>query len=81
MPRIDTTDKRQKWQWGCPAPQRHRDWRVVDGLIQCRSCEETYRELVNLATDEIVPREQIDVVGPHADSKLGMPGPDAPEGV
>ena len=73
MHRIDTTDATARWEWACPAPQRHRDWRVVDGLIQCRSCGETYRELVNLASGEIVPREEIEVVGPGADAKLAMP--------
>lgn len=75
MHRIDATDADAKWRWACPDPARHRDWRVVDGLFECRSCGQTYRELVNLKTGERVPREEIEVVGPHADhkGKFGRP--------
>jgi ribosomal protein L37AE/L43A len=75
MHRINTYDSREKWRWACPAPDRHRDWRVVDGLFECRSCGETYRELVNLETGERVERSNIEVVGSHAGHKgaLGRP--------
>jgi len=69
MPRIDTSDSDEKWRYACPSPKRHRDWRIVDGLIECRSCGETYRTLVDLETGEHVQREDIELVGPHADSK------------
>ena len=69
MNRIDTRDTAEKWRWACPHPKRHRDWRVTDGRFECRSCCETYRELVNLETGEHVPREHIEFVGPEADSK------------
>jgi len=75
MYRIDTTDTEQKWRFTCPAPGRHRDWRVVDGLFECRSCGETYRALIDRATGERVPRGQIEIVGPHADhqGRFGSP--------
>ena len=75
MVRINTTDPRHKWQWGCPAPDRHRNWRVCDGVFECRTCGETYRCLVNLETGEKVPREEIELVGPEADhqGEFGRP--------
>jgi ribosomal protein L37AE/L43A len=69
MRRIHTTDKREKWQFACPTPKRHRDWRVVDGLFECRSCRETFSELVDLETGERVAREEVEIVGAHADHK------------
>jgi len=68
-PRIDTTNDREQWRYACPSRKRHRDWRVVDGLFECRSCGETYSELVDLETGERVPREEIELVGAHADYK------------
>ena len=69
MYRIDTTNTREKWRWACPSPKRHANWRVTDGMFECRSCGETYDELVNQETGERVPREKIEFVGPDADSK------------
>lgn len=69
MPRIDTTNPRHRWQWACPAPGRHRNWRVVDGLFQCMSCGDTFGELRNLETGELVPREEIEVVGTGSKTK------------
>lgn len=69
MHRIDTTTPDQKWRYACPAPARHRSWRVVDGLFECRACGETYRVLVDTKTGDRVPRESMEIVGPHADSK------------
>jgi len=75
MYRIDTTTDREKWQFACPGPDRHRDWRVTDGVFECRSCSETYTELVHLPTGDRVRREQIEFVGPHADhqGQFGQP--------
>jgi len=75
MERIDTTDALEKRRYACPHPRRHRDWRVVDGLIECRSCSETYTELVDLKTGKRIPRDEIDFVGPHADhqGQFGKP--------
>lgn len=75
MRRIDTSESDQKWRYGCPAPERHRDWRVVDGLFECRSCCETFGELVDLETGERIPRESVEIVGPHADhqGQFGRP--------
>lgn len=67
--RIDTTDTEQRWRYACPHRKRHRDWRVVDGLFECRSCGETYRELIDLETGDRIPREEIELLGAHADHK------------
>jgi hypothetical protein len=80
MPRIDTHDKTKKWRYTCPSPARHHNWRVVDGLIECRSCGETYSALVDTETGERIPREDLEIVGPHADSKLAFGDPAVPEG-
>jgi len=80
MHRIETHDTEQKWQWACPDKRRHRDWRVVDGLFECRSCGCTYRCLVNLATGEKVPREEIEVVGAHASHKGAFGKPTVEDG-
>lgn len=69
MHRIDTSEPREKWPWVCPTPFRHRDWRVVDGLFECRSCDETFRELKNLETGDRVRRKDVEIVGPDADHK------------
>jgi ribosomal protein L37AE/L43A len=75
MVRIDTSNLLQKRRYACPHQRQHRDWRVVDGLIECRSCGETYRELVDLKTGETIRRDDIDFVGPHADhqGQFGKP--------
>lgn len=75
MFRIDTTREQERWQFACPAPARHRDWRVTDGCFECRSCGETYAELIHLKSGERVAREHIEFVGPHADhqGEFGQP--------
>jgi ribosomal protein L37AE/L43A len=75
MYQIDTTNTREKWKWVCPTPHEHRDWRVVDGLFECRSCGNVFRELRNVRTGECVPREQIEVVGSDADHKSAFGKP------
>lgn len=69
MRRIDTTDTRAKWRYACPSPKRHANWRVTDGMFECRSCGETFDELVDRKTGERVAREKIEFVGPYADSE------------
>jgi len=69
MHRIETHDEKQRWEWACPTRFRHRDWRVVDGLFECRSCGETFKELVHLPTGERVKRENVEIVGAEADHK------------
>jgi len=78
MHRIDTTSDREMWQFACPDRRRHRDWRVVDGLFQCRSCSATYEYLIDLETGERVYREEIELVGPGASEKgtFGKPNAD-----
>jgi len=75
MVRIDTTSVWEQRRYACPAPARHRDWRVVDGKIECRSCGELYDELIDLKTEEHIKRSDIDFVGPHADhqGQFGRP--------
>ncbi len=69
MFRVDTSDPQQKWRWVCPSPKRHANWRVTDGKFECRSCGCTYDELVNNETGDRVARDEIEFVGPDADSK------------
>lgn len=69
MYRIETNNAREKWQWVCPTRYEHRNWRVVDGLFECRQCNETFRTLRNIRTCEEVPREEIELVGLDADHK------------
>jgi len=72
--RINVRESRSRWQWGCPA-EGHRNWRVTDGLFECRQCERTFEALVDLETGEEIPRERIELVGAHADHKgeFGQP--------
>ena len=69
MYRLDATNSTDRWRFACPDTERHRDWRVVDGMFECRSCEETYDHLIDLESGESVPREDVEVVGRYADSK------------
>ena len=69
MYRINTTNKREKWKWVCPTPHEHRDWRVVDGLFECRSCGNVFRSLRNVQTGAEVPRDRVEVIGAEADHK------------
>ena len=69
MYRINTNNAREKWAWVCPTPAEHRNWRVVDGLFECRQCGTVYRSLRHLKTGAEVPREQIEIVGAEADHK------------
>ena len=69
MYRIETGTPRKKWRWVCPTQYEHTNWRVVDGLFECRQCQETFNRLRNIRTGEEIPREQIEVVGPDADHK------------
>lgn len=63
MPRIDTTDPQQRWEYACPTRHRHRDWRVIDGHFQCRSCGETFEELIDMTTKEHVHRDEFEFIG------------------
>jgi len=65
MPRIDTTNILERWRWTCPAPQRHSDWRVVDGIFECRSCGETFEEIVDKQTDERIPWSAVELIDPR----------------
>lgn len=74
MRRIDSRDKTKRWQYGCPA-EEHRHWRVVDGVFECRQCQELFHEIKDLRSGELVPRDEIEMVGPHAShkGKFGSP--------
>jgi len=69
MFKINTTEPRGKWPWVCPTPLEHRDWRVVDGLFECRCCDETFEKLKNVKTGELVRREEVELIGADADHK------------
>lgn len=66
MYRVDTTQETERWAFGCPA-DGHRHWRAVDGHFQCLTCDDLYDSLRHLPSGELVPREEIELVGPHAD--------------
>jgi len=53
MVRIDTTTDREKWQFACPHRKRHRDWRVVDGLFECRSCRDGEKTQTGIETETV----------------------------
>lgn len=65
--RIPTWDDDARDKWACPTPWKHRNWRVCNGVIECRQCGETFDRLLNLDEDKEVARENIEFVGPHAD--------------
>lgn len=67
MHRIDTSDPSQRWRYACPGTERHTDWRVADGVFECRSCRETYNCLIDRKTGDRVQRDEIEFVGPKAD--------------
>lgn len=69
MYRIHEHDDREKWKLACPDPKRHRNWRVADGVFECRQCGETYGYLIDLKTGEQVRREQVEIIGADADHK------------
>lgn len=64
--RIETWNETERYKWACPTPHRHRNWRVTDGLFECRQCGETFDRLYNLEEQKEVSREEIELVGPHA---------------
>lgn len=66
---IDTSERREKWQFACPHRKRHTSWRVTDGLFECLRCKHTYEYLIDLKTNERVYREEIQLVGTDADTK------------
>lgn len=72
MHRVDVTEQAQRWEYACPTGARHRDWRVVDGRFQCRSCDAIYQELIHLPTEERVARSDMEIVGPHADHQAAF---------
>lgn len=75
MYRINTTDPSEKWRFACPHSKRHSDWRVVDGVFECRSCSRTYDHLIDQRSGQRVAREDIELVGPEADheGQFGRP--------
>jgi len=80
MPRIDVSNPEHRWQWACPAPGKHRSWRIVDGEIECRHCGDTYGELRNLQSGELVPRDEIEIVGRGSDTKGAFGEPTVTDG-
>lgn len=60
------------YEYACPTVHKHRDVRVIDGRFQCRSCGETYDEVVHLPTDTRLRREDVEIVGPHASHQAAI---------
>lgn len=75
MHRIDTTVPAEKWRYACPDPERHHNWRVADGVFECRACQEIYQHLIDTKTGERIQRNEIEFVGPEADhqGQFGRP--------
>ena len=73
MPEIDTTDADERQQFACPTPLRHRNWRVVDGHFQCRSCDEIFESLVDLKSGDTIHRSEFEFVGPGAKKQTRKP--------
>lgn len=71
MHRIDT-EADSRWRYACPTIHKHRSVRVVDGHFECRACEETFQEIVHLPTGERLQREDVEIVGPHADHQAAF---------
>jgi hypothetical protein len=68
MPRINTQDETDRWQYKCPKC-RSEYWRCNDGTFRCRACGATVTELFDAARGEFIPRERFEFVGPDADHK------------
>lgn len=68
MPRIDTSKDRECWQFACPECGS-RNWVANDGTFHCKGHSGTIQGLVDKATGEFVPRENIEFVGPEASWK------------
>jgi len=77
MHRINTL-RDSRYEYACPTAMRHRNVRVVDGHFECKSCGETFETVIHLPTGEELRREQIEIVGPHADHQAAL---DPREGV
>lgn len=70
MHRISTL-RDSRWEYACPE-FNHRNVRVVDGHFECRSCGKPIPEIVHLPTGERLRREDIEIVGPHADHQAAF---------
>ena len=65
---IRVDNETDRWKWVCP--QGHRNWEPINNHFWCQSCAQFWREtvepefdeLVNMQTDETVPRDQIRLV-------------------
>lgn len=66
MHRINTL-RDSRFEYACPSIHKHRNIRVVDGHFQCRSCGELYDTIIHLPTERELHRNEIEIVGPHAD--------------
>lgn len=69
MVRINVGDLAARWRFGCPDRARHSDWRVVDGLFECRSCGVTYEHIYDKAEEQYLHRSEVEVVGSQAGHK------------
>jgi hypothetical protein len=68
MHRIDTTNPRERWRYECPEC-RKKDWRANNGNFECRACGAFPDGLVDATSEEFVPRERIEFVGPESSWK------------
>jgi protein-arginine kinase activator protein McsA len=66
--RIDTSVAQHRWRFKCPEC-KSTNWRAHNGTFGCRSCDTTLTELLDAKTGEVLSRDEIEFVGPHANHK------------
>jgi ribosomal protein L37AE/L43A len=66
--RIDTTKETDTWGYCCPECGSE-NWRAIDGSFECRGCNSNLGGLEHKPSGEVIPRERIEFVGPHASWK------------
>jgi hypothetical protein len=71
MPHRIETLRDSNWEYACPK-HKHRNVRVVDGHFECRSCGEAIQEIVHLPSGEHLQRDDVEIIGPHADTKAAF---------
>jgi len=68
MVRIDATKKTERWRFECPSCESE-NWRATNGHFECRNCQSSIEGLRDKQTGEVLHRDDIEFVGPHASWK------------
>lgn len=66
--RINTSRESDRWQLEC-TECGSKNWRANDGTFQCIKCGTIKSEITDAKNGEIVDREDVEFVGPHANWK------------